>query len=498
MICTFILSPVSLILGTKQASAQMAVFDAAVESAIIAGNGISTSALAKEGLSALFSELIFGSIDGLTVKETVLDGIAWGLINLVLEEMIKSTTRWVNSGFQGSPAFVTDLNGYLRNIADQIAGEIIWGAGLGFLCSPFKLDVQLALELQYQSSQEFQAQCTLSSVVDNMEGFFNGDFLAGGWDGWFEMSLDPQNNPYGAMLEGQAAIGASIQNAQGESIEILNWGRGFLSMEDCEVTGLDSDGGEVTQCSMVTPGAVIETQLNATLNIPQGRLTVADEINELVGALFTQLTKEVFSGAGGLLGLTEPRYGSRGDYYTRSGNQQATQINPLSTVSTGNSFDVAIENESKYYNWVFAFAALIRNHAGEYKNTKYGATATCHSGALTSSLRNQLTNYAAAASSSLATIGIVQTLKADYVSLQTPGTAQTAVSAVLSKYGAASIPQAQGIIMGQFGSLQTSGALHGAGISVTHELQTYPGLQTEVQTFTNGIDTACRSNRSRR
>ncbi len=495
--CSFVLAPVSIILEVSRSEAQTAavtVTGGPGSAADIMGAGEAAKTAVQATISAAFDSLISSFTESLSVKELTLDGIAWALINLVLEEMIMSTTRWVNSGFQGSPAFVTDLNGFLRDIADRVAGEIIWGSGLAFLCSPFKLNVQLALDLQYrESSRPYEAQCTLSGVVDNMEGFFAGDFLAGGWDGWFEMTLNNQNNPYGAMLDGQAAISAGIQNAQGEQIEILNWGRGFLTMEDCEVTGIAANGTAIEECRDVTPGAVIETQLNETLNIPRNRLTLADEINELVGALLSQLTKEIFTGAGGLLGLTEPRYGSRGDYFDRVSGQQATQVNPIAIGGTGAvSFDVAIQNESKYYNWMFAFASLIRNYAGTYKETKY-PTASC-SGALTTSLNNQMRNYAAAASSSLTTIQTVQALKSDAGTLQTPNTTQATIQSILTKYGATTIAQAQGIIANRFSTMQTSGAIHSAAVSVPLEMTTYPALQTEVQAFTNNLDAACRFN----
>src|SRR5690606_1528490 len=122
---------------------------------------------------------------------------------------------------------------YLRDIADQVAGDFIYGSELGFLCSPFELDVRAALDIQYQESQDFgsQVQCTLSDVVNNVENF--GQSFSN-WSDWFQITTRPQNNPYGAMLMAQAELDARIRNAQGQELELLDWGEGFLSMRQCD------------------------------------------------------------------------------------------------------------------------------------------------------------------------------------------------------------------------------------------------------------------------
>lgn len=485
LVCSFVFAPVSSTLQIQKVHA----IDT-VEVGPMAADAAKTAF--ESTVSAVADKAMSGFMESLTIKELQLDVIAWALVNIMLEEMIKSTTQWVNSGFQGSPTFVTDFNGWLTDLADKVAGDIIWRGGLGFLCSPFKLNVQLALDLQYSESRErFVSQCTLSSVVDNMENFFAGDFYAGGWDGWFEMTLNRQNNPYGAVLEGQTKILAGIQGAQGEAINIYQAGRGFLGKEVCEVVSIDANGNAKENCFTVTPGSVIETQLNETLNIPRNRLTIADEINELIGALLSQLVKQVTEGDGGLIGLTEARHGGSGDYFTRTTNTQT----PTNFGGTGTGFTAAIQSEWAYYSYQKAMADLITQTAN-YKDATYGAAATCHSGDLTASLSGQLTNTTAAAAASLATYNTVVALNNDYTTLQGQGIAPATIQTILTRYGATTIAQAQGIIMNRLLTLRTNGSLHTEIDLVPIKLTTYPALQTEVQNFKTTVDTACRLNRN--
>jgi hypothetical protein len=51
-------------------------------------------------------------VNSLFIKETVADGIAWAVAKLVVREMTTSIVNWINSGFKGNPAFVTDLGGF--------------------------------------------------------------------------------------------------------------------------------------------------------------------------------------------------------------------------------------------------------------------------------------------------------------------------------------------------------------------------------------------------
>ncbi|MCA9363611.1 hypothetical protein KC727_00085 [Candidatus Kaiserbacteria bacterium] len=275
------------------------------------------------------------------IKEYLLDLLNWGLVNLILEKMIASVTDWVNSGFNGSPAFVTDLKQFLVDIADEEFGRFIdEELGLGILCSPFSIDVRLALEIGYQETFREKAQCTLSGVIDNVQGFFDGDFASGGWDGWFNVVTKPQNNPYGILLTAQSEASIRIKNAEGREVKLLDFGKGFLSFKD--------ENGQIS-----TPGTVVEGVLETHLGIPPGRLTVADEIDELVGALLGQLVNAVF-GTGGLRGLSSSGYTNR--LYNDTGEL------PPSLVEGGNlatQIEVSVSDEENYRTELYQLIAVV-------------------------------------------------------------------------------------------------------------------------------------------
>jgi len=246
-------------------------------------------------------------------KENVLDGIGWAIAKRIVSGIIQSLIDWVNSGFAGKPAFLQDMKGFLLNIADEVAGEfisdiMIGDFSLGFLCSPFRLDVGIAIETRYaqgRSTGSSAPSCTLSGIIDNIEGFIGGFDSGNGLSDWITITSSPQTyTPYGNVLEAEANLRARIINSQGEEVSLLGFADGFLSKKQCQtVTGADGRTSEAN-CQVVLPGKVISEQVNKALGAGQDSLIEADEINELIAALIGQLANTAMSGVAGLLGLS--------------------------------------------------------------------------------------------------------------------------------------------------------------------------------------------------
>jgi hypothetical protein len=239
-------------------------------------------------------------------KNLTLDGIAWSLAKRAISMMAAEFLNWVNSGFQGKPAFVTDLRGFLVDVADAEIGSVISDlGGIGsFICAPFRLDVQIAVATQYQQGRDGEQSaptCTLTGIIDNIEGFISGIDPGRGLADWITITNTPQTyTPYGAVLSAQATARARLINAEGEEIKLLDYGSGFISQSVCEII----EGTDQENCQITTPGVTIANQLNKVLGVGQDILVEADEINEYIGELLGALANQAIIGAAGLLGLS--------------------------------------------------------------------------------------------------------------------------------------------------------------------------------------------------
>src|SRR3989338_7725958 len=210
-----------------------------------------------------------------SVKNYGLDAFAWTIVILIMERMTASTVNWINGGFKGSPAFVTDPEAYFKDIGDKVAGQYIFSnPNLNFLCGPIQAKIRLALTQNYNQDRVWQ--CTLTQVGKNMDDFMN-NFENGGWDNFFELTQRQQNNPIGAYLQAQNELNLQIATRQGTKQKELDWGKGFMSFEVCDSKGKAANGECIGKSEIATPGSVISDQLNTQLGLGQDRLAVADE-----------------------------------------------------------------------------------------------------------------------------------------------------------------------------------------------------------------------------
>ncbi len=230
------------------------------------------------------------------LKEYTFDALVNSAMKVVISNITQSIVAWINSGFRGSPAFITNPERYLVDVADQIAGDFIAGGELGFMCEPFQLDLRIALNINYSATFTERNFCRLSDVVSNTEDFAKfteGDFSKGGWNSWFEISQNPSNNPFGSYVSAQGELADRILKKQDQEKNLLNWGDGFLSFRECLAE--DQNRNCVEEGDIQTPGKVINEQLNLTLGTGIRQLELADEIDEIVGALVGQIAKTVLT-----------------------------------------------------------------------------------------------------------------------------------------------------------------------------------------------------------
>ncbi len=287
------------------------------------------------GPGSIAAGIAAGATVGVLKKETLLDQIAFLLARTMISNILQSTVRWINSGFKGSPAFIQDIEQFLLDVADEAAGEYIRSLGEvgSFICSPFRLDIQLALALKYQRAREGRRDentCTLSGVVDNLERFYENQIdRKNFWDQWIRITSRPTAyTPYGQFIAAEGQLDAKLVNARGQELQLANWGNGFLSNKICEA--IEGSNGKNKRCVISTPGRVIAEQLNNTLDTGRQQLVAADEINEVISALLGQIANQALIGAAGLLGL------SRGTGFTAGGFAEGSYVDELATQNRRN------------------------------------------------------------------------------------------------------------------------------------------------------------------
>ena len=331
--------------------------------------GVGATGAASRLISVPTSDFVNQTVtSGTLAKECLLDGIAIQLRETLIRKVTDSIVNWINSGFDGAPAFVENIDEFLLDTTDEAFGEFIHNdENFGFLCSPFQLNVRFALALGFAARTRRPA-CTLSEVTDNIGGAI--DDLSDQWD-WdvFDVITTSQDGNY---FSSYITASEDLDNLLGNRISNLNdelgQGNGFLSYKKCEsavageynpnppgpgeiVGGTTADpsvgtiGGDDAdrrfidengeRCVVATPGSVINEQLNNTISSGQRRLELADELDEIFSALLGQLVQQVLGG-GGITGLTQSNGGSQSflDEYLDDANNNPQARNDIQTLIT--------------------------------------------------------------------------------------------------------------------------------------------------------------------
>lgn len=244
-------------------------------------------------------------------------GFAVVLGKAMLHTFTQSIVNWINTGFNGSPSFVTNPEGFLTDVADQTIGRIVEDIS-PLLCSPFRLDIRFALGLNLSLRTRQEIHCRLSDVLANVrgayDGFVQGTVGSGNLSRWINIAGTPQNNPYGAYIAASYDIGFGITSATGQQVKLLDWGKGFKSWRSCKRWGnevKDANGRVIRKGVCVeegeikTPGSIIESQTTGALATTFHELELAKEIDEVVGALVNQMLVQAMTGVGGLLGASK-------------------------------------------------------------------------------------------------------------------------------------------------------------------------------------------------
>jgi hypothetical protein len=312
---------------------------------------------------------VTGSSYGQFFKDCILIPIATRMAKEMLRKMTTSIVDWINSGFQGNPSFVQDLNGLITDTADQVVGDYIQTKlGGGFLCSSFSLQVRVALAQSYLPYRQRSA-CTLTQITNNVNGIFSGA-NAGGWNNWIQMSANPQNNAYGATILAQDEISKAVAEKLGIQGKTLDWGAGFRSWKECATDAqvkekLDQEAGYSPDimtydkgtldanrdCKDQTPGKVAQELLVQSLGSGIRELEIANDIDAIVGALTNQLMAQVITGAKGLLGAGK---NSNGSY--QSSNYQTALNNEITDASISSAIDSGINQgiQSSGFDAIFS------------------------------------------------------------------------------------------------------------------------------------------------
>jgi hypothetical protein len=294
----------------------------------------------------------------LNVKDFVLDVLVRQAAEVARQTILRSIITWANSGFEGSPAFVTNLRQNLRGLSDYVVDSFTAELqASGVINSPFRDSLVAQLRDNYRRMSSDQAffetnRYTLDQYSDDPDAFLRGDFSRGGIRAWIHAWMNPQNNPLGAYGAARRELEQRVASAVTDRRDEVNRNSGFLDFcvpppsEEGESTSLRP---AVVGCrpgdTRRNLGSLTHSAVERALGSDIDMIVSADEISELFQAIANGLFKRTFS-EGGLLGLSESSSGGGGSPLDQTGNADV----PVSTLLGAVDHQIQSLNEYKT-NW---------------------------------------------------------------------------------------------------------------------------------------------------
>ncbi|MEI6400379.1 MAG: hypothetical protein WCO58_02560 [bacterium] len=250
-----------------------------------------------------------------------IDAIAVSLARVVLQQLTESIVNWINSGFDGNPLYIRNRESFFASIEN----ESINGLKNGLLAK-YEDDPSFSPYAKSALRQLITDRKVSLSPLDNFKytgpdpKVFKKDFSeGGGWAAWKSVTLSERNNPLGVSInlaeESDKLINQKVGAVQAELSQ-----PNFLSVKKCVdpagyVEAHKADP-KVTcnRWEVVTPGSVVQNQINQALGTTGRQLEIANDVNTSVSKIFTALTDQLIK-----RGLSSLSKGKTTDSYASGG-----------------------------------------------------------------------------------------------------------------------------------------------------------------------------------
>ena len=301
----------------------------------------------------------------LVYQQCVLRGIMNRISDSAASSLIKKELGAVNGG-NGSPRlYVTNpAQEQLDYGSDPVVLRVLQSRTLDAADPSIAPVIKQAYARFYQT-QTRNAQNSLTCPMSNTsaKNFIqsggrvvdNGTF----WTNVIALSYG-SCNPLGAFEETKTLIRGRVAARLGELKNELDRGDGYYS-----VTHIDENGNRIID----TPSSVVRDSTQLAIDAGFMKTLNANDVDQMVGALFAGLSAQILSGPGGLSGITEP-IGSQPSYLSQLAAESSAGLrNAISNAATVN-INAALAIENAYNQVMNAIGQKLTNTIAQLRGAE--------------------------------------------------------------------------------------------------------------------------------
>ncbi len=232
----------------------------------------------------------------LVYKECVLRPLQDRLRESATSALLKKQYIGIETGREGNKRYVVNIGGELQIVDDRAMLTFVTGPALETVHPTYREEIRRALARNFQAEtrgtgkQECKYAGDLNMAVTNpTENEF--DFVN------FVELRDPSCNLFFAYIEKKNERDAVRAQAIADQMKVWDWGRGFYAVTDNAQDPLSE--------KILNPSSVVQESFQQILGSPVRQLESANDIGQMIGALFAGVTTQALTDNQGLAGLAQ-------------------------------------------------------------------------------------------------------------------------------------------------------------------------------------------------
>lgn len=290
----------------------------------------------------------------LVYKECVLRGIVDRMRESASSALQKIIISAYERGRNGQPLFSVSLKQDRLGRSDQAYLSFLQN-GVNTLNPALQSPVTRAVAQGYMKARNASGSAYSCSYA-NLGAAYSGRPSGSVWGALSAMGTPGCDPIFAYTLSNEAAAAAASQ-AINDMMTQLQWGQGTYP-----VYGTDENGNEI----VLTPASIVQSNTLQALQTGFRQLENANDIDQMVGALFAGITSHVVSDSRGLSGLVQSNAG-RPSYLDQVAKESAQGVRDSAVNAAIQILTASRQVEAGYKAAMEAIAGILTNTIGDIR-----------------------------------------------------------------------------------------------------------------------------------
>ncbi|MEK7134066.1 MAG: fibronectin type III domain-containing protein [Patescibacteria group bacterium] len=267
----------------------------------------------------------------------------------------------IQTGRNGNPQYVVDQNQELLAYgSDPTMLDFLQDGTLQNLNPAFQSQVTRATALGYETRTRAKESVLRCPYKGDLKTALTDPTRSFSWEEFRALS-DPACNPLGAYYLARDLADARIARCQEYLQQQWDWGRGYYAAS--------TDPNNPCRGKIVTPAVTMQASFQNIIDSPVRQLESANDIGQMINALYAGMTTQIISDNQGLAGLMQST-GGRASYLDQVASESASGLRNAALNVAIQVLTAARQVEAAYFQAANAIGATLTQTMAQLRSAE--------------------------------------------------------------------------------------------------------------------------------